>query len=165
MSRTESPRASISIARILKPLRVTLEMLPNGRAERLIPPGNLGRRIVHPPLGRFQPSWAIPISVALARLRASPLSIRTAILSHSLRRNSLFRNYAKPIDQRSILHPEFLSSIWLCSILEIPLLRPQRCHGRHARVLVHPGGFLYEVATYKELEPWLAEIMSTWKFL
>ena len=27
------------------------------------------------------------------------------------------------------------------------------------------GGFLYEVATYKELEPWLAEIMSTWKFL
>jgi hypothetical protein len=27
------------------------------------------------------------------------------------------------------------------------------------------GGFLYEVATYKELEPWLTEIMSTWKFL
>jgi hypothetical protein len=27
------------------------------------------------------------------------------------------------------------------------------------------GGFLYEVATYKELEPWLSEIMSTWKFL
>jgi hypothetical protein len=26
-------------------------------------------------------------------------------------------------------------------------------------------GFLYEVATYKELEPWLSEIMSTWKFL
>ena len=44
-------------------------MLPNGRAERLIPPGNLGRRIVHPPLGRFQPSRAIPIPVALARLR------------------------------------------------------------------------------------------------
>ena len=27
------------------------------------------------------------------------------------------------------------------------------------------GGFLYEDATYKELEPWLSEIMSTWKFL
>jgi hypothetical protein len=27
------------------------------------------------------------------------------------------------------------------------------------------GGFLYEVATYKELEPWLSEIMQTWKFL
>lgn len=27
------------------------------------------------------------------------------------------------------------------------------------------GGFLYEVATYKELEPWLADIMATWKFL
>ena len=26
-------------------------------------------------------------------------------------------------------------------------------------------GFLYEVATYKSLETWLPEIMSTWKFL
>ena len=37
----------------LKPLRVTLEMRPNGRAERLIPPGNLGRRIVHQPSAVF----------------------------------------------------------------------------------------------------------------
>jgi hypothetical protein len=27
------------------------------------------------------------------------------------------------------------------------------------------GGFLYEVATYKDQEAWLSEIMSTWKFL
>jgi hypothetical protein len=26
-------------------------------------------------------------------------------------------------------------------------------------------GFLYEVSTYKDLEPWLNEIMSPWKFL
>jgi hypothetical protein len=25
--------------------------------------------------------------------------------------------------------------------------------------------FLYEVSTYKELEPWLNEIMSTWRFI
>ena len=43
------------------------------------------------------------------------------------------------------------------------------CHGamgaREFATDTAPGGFLYEVATYKELEPWLAEIMSTWKFL
>src|SRR5262249_6326185 len=55
---------------ILKPLRVTLEMLPNGRAKRLIPPSNLWRRIFHQPLCRPQPSRAISIPVALARLRA-----------------------------------------------------------------------------------------------
>lgn len=27
------------------------------------------------------------------------------------------------------------------------------------------NGFLYEVTTYKELDSWLAEIMTTWKFL
>jgi hypothetical protein len=27
------------------------------------------------------------------------------------------------------------------------------------------GGYLYEVVTYKELDGWLSEIMSTWKFL
>ena len=26
------------------------------------------------------------------------------------------------------------------------------------------GGFLYEVTTYKDLDPWLAQIMSTWKW-
>src|SRR4030095_11767475 len=44
-------------------------MLANGRAERLISPGNLWRRIFYQPLGRFQPSRAIPIPVALPRLR------------------------------------------------------------------------------------------------
>src|SRR5262245_22354799 len=50
MSRTDSPRQHLD-RQILKPLRVTLEMLPNGRAERLIPPGNLWHRIFHQPLG------------------------------------------------------------------------------------------------------------------
>lgn len=27
------------------------------------------------------------------------------------------------------------------------------------------GGYLYEVATYKELDTWLGDIMSTWKFI
>ena len=27
------------------------------------------------------------------------------------------------------------------------------------------GGFLYAVITYKELDTWLAGIMSTWKFI
>ena len=27
------------------------------------------------------------------------------------------------------------------------------------------GGYLYEALSYKELEPWLAQIMSTWKFI
>src|SRR5262249_2154283 len=54
---------------ILKPLRVTLEMLPNGRTKRLIPAGNLWRRIFHQPLCRPQPSRAISIPVALAGLR------------------------------------------------------------------------------------------------
>ena len=27
------------------------------------------------------------------------------------------------------------------------------------------NGFLYEVATYKNLDAWLAELMSNWKFL
>src|SRR5262245_18161975 len=44
-------------------------MLPNGRAKRLIPPRDLRRRIFHRPLGRPQPSRAISIPVALARLR------------------------------------------------------------------------------------------------
>ena len=44
-------------------------MLPNARAERFIPPRDLRRRIFHQPLGRFQPSRAIPIPVTLARLR------------------------------------------------------------------------------------------------
>jgi hypothetical protein len=44
-------------------------MLPNGRAKRLIPPGNLWRRIFHQPLCRPQPSRAISIPVALAGLR------------------------------------------------------------------------------------------------
>jgi hypothetical protein len=26
------------------------------------------------------------------------------------------------------------------------------------------GGFLYEVSTYKELEAWLNQILSTWRF-
>ena len=38
---------------ILEPLRVTLEMLANGRAERLIPPGDLWRRILHHPSAVF----------------------------------------------------------------------------------------------------------------
>jgi hypothetical protein len=25
--------------------------------------------------------------------------------------------------------------------------------------------FLYEITTYKELEPWLKEILSTWRFI
>src|SRR5262249_1999542 len=44
-------------------------MLPNGRPKRLIPPGNLWRRIFHQPLCRPQPSRAISISVALAGSR------------------------------------------------------------------------------------------------
>jgi hypothetical protein len=27
------------------------------------------------------------------------------------------------------------------------------------------GGFLYEVSTYKELEPWLNQILATWRFI
>ncbi|MEK7604747.1 MAG: hypothetical protein AAB442_03060 [Patescibacteria group bacterium] len=27
------------------------------------------------------------------------------------------------------------------------------------------GGFLYEITTFKDLDPWLAEIMKSWKFL
>src|SRR5262249_58002053 len=54
---------------ILKPLRVTLEMLTNGRAKRLSPPGDLRRRIFHQPLARLQPSRAVPVPVSLARLR------------------------------------------------------------------------------------------------
>ena len=26
------------------------------------------------------------------------------------------------------------------------------------------GGYLYEVTTYKELDPWLSGIMASWKF-
>jgi hypothetical protein len=26
------------------------------------------------------------------------------------------------------------------------------------------NGFLYEVSTYKELEPWLNQILATWRF-
>ena len=44
-------------------------MLPNGRAKRRIPPGDLRRGIFHQPLGRLQPPRAVPIPVSLARLR------------------------------------------------------------------------------------------------
>jgi hypothetical protein len=48
---------------------MTLEMLANSRAERLIPPRDLRRRIFHRSFGRLQPSHAVPVSVALAWLR------------------------------------------------------------------------------------------------
>src|SRR5262245_717960 len=48
---------------------MTLEMLANGRAERLIPPRDLRRRIFHRSFGRLQPSHAVPVTVAQARLR------------------------------------------------------------------------------------------------
>src|SRR5262245_40399865 len=48
---------------------MTLEMLANSRAERLIPPRDLRCRIFHRSFGRFQPSHAIPVTVALAWLR------------------------------------------------------------------------------------------------
>ena len=48
---------------------MTLEMLANSRAERLIPPRDLRRRILHRSFGRLQPTHAIPITVALAWLR------------------------------------------------------------------------------------------------
>src|SRR5262245_42672852 len=68
MSRAES-RAPASQSPDPQAPAYDLAMLPNGRAKRFIPPGNLGRRIFHQPLGRFQPSRAIPIPVALAPLR------------------------------------------------------------------------------------------------
>ena len=43
-------------------------MLPNARAERLIPPRDLRRRIFHQPLSRLQSSHAIAIPVTLAQL-------------------------------------------------------------------------------------------------
>src|SRR4029077_17140761 len=46
-----------------------LEMLANSRAERLIPPRDLRCRIFHRSFGRFQPSRAVPVTVALAWLR------------------------------------------------------------------------------------------------
>ena len=93
---------------------------------------------------------------------ASRSLIRTAILSHSLRRDSLFGNYAKPIPQRSIRHPEFLS-MGCGAFFRYPFYGYNDVMGNTREVWFIRDGFLYE--SYKELEPWLAEIMSTWKFL
>ena len=71
MSRTAHRKAARQHLdrQILEPLRVTLQMLTNGRAKRLIPSGNLRRRVFHQPLGRLQPPHAVPVPVSLARLR------------------------------------------------------------------------------------------------
>ena len=49
---------------------MALEMLADGRVEELIPPGNLGRRILHQTLGRLQPARTVPVPISLARSRA-----------------------------------------------------------------------------------------------
>jgi len=46
-----------------------------------------------------------------------------------------------------------------------------RFHGQDAQigdtyeVWFIKGGLLYEITTYKQREPWLNEILSTWRFL
>ena len=48
---------------------MTLQMLADGRAERLVTAGNLRRGILHQSLSRFQPTSPVAVAVALARLR------------------------------------------------------------------------------------------------
>src|SRR5579863_8282507 len=48
---------------------MALKMLANSRAEWLIPPRDLWRRIFHRSFGRLQPSHAVSVTVALAELR------------------------------------------------------------------------------------------------
>lgn len=62
---------------ILEPLRVTLEMLANGRPERLIPPGDLWRRILHHALGRLQPTGPVAVAISPPRLRSMRIVVST----------------------------------------------------------------------------------------
>jgi hypothetical protein len=86
-------------------------MLANGRAERLIPPRDLRRRIFHRPFGRLQPSCAIAISVALARLRAMLIVLASDRISRFAVQRLLHNQPGRQLDQlvlrRSCGKPSF----------------------------------------------------------
>jgi hypothetical protein len=68
MSRTDSPRATSRSPDPPAP-GYALQMLADGRAERLIAAGNLRRRLRHQPLSSLQPTSPVAVAVSLARLR------------------------------------------------------------------------------------------------
>jgi hypothetical protein len=85
------------------------------------------------------------------------------------------QNYVAPIDGDQITEDRFLcdeasgvrNDAVNTTIAGVPALAFHgfdAAMGQTYEVWFIRGGFLYEISTYKELEPWLNQILATWRF-
>jgi hypothetical protein len=144
---------------------------PQGEAPLFISPVVDGMRIYRSPLLRFELSYPEELSIR----EYGKGNTSTIVFEDSSGHNG-FQVFVVPYTEPTVSEQRFKmdvpsgvmkepTQVLIDGVTATAFLSTSTLFGETREVWFIHNGFLYEVTTYKDLDSWLASIMSSWHFL
>lgn len=144
---------------------------PNGSAPLFVSPAMDGMRIYKSLLLRFQVSYPEELSV-----REYTKGNTSTIVFEDPTGQQGFQVFVVPYDEPTVSEKRFKMDvpsgvmkdpiqITIDGVSATAFWSTNSLFGETREVWFIRDGFLYEITTYKDLDPWLSRIMTTWRFL